>query len=102
MVTKKSGAEMAFVKLFDGVAEIECVVFPKTYLECKDLLNKEEVVLIEGKVDKREDNWSVLIDTIVVFDPDTARIATKAIFENIDGGKPVSKGVEVKVPNGEL
>lgn len=101
VVTKKSGAEMAFVRIFDGVSEIECVVFPKTYLECKDILIKEEVVLIEGKVDKREDNWSVLIDNVTIFDPETARMATKVIFENMDGGpKTISKGMEVKVPNG--
>jgi DNA polymerase-3 subunit alpha len=100
VVTKKSGAEMAFVRIFDGISELECVVFPKTYLECRDILVKEEVVLIEGKVDKREDTWSVLIDTIEVFDPETARMATKAIFENMDGGRRITRGMEVKVPNG--
>jgi hypothetical protein len=69
-------------------------------LECRDILVKEEVVLIEGKVDKREDTWSVLIDTIEVFDPETARMATKAIFENMDGGRRITRGMEVKVPNG--
>lgn len=87
IVTKKSGAEMAFVKLFDGTGEIECVVFPKAYDNYKDLLIKEQVVLVDGKVDfrveQKEDSGdeveteqvrcSFLVDAIVLFDPSTAQ-----------------------------
>src|SRR3989338_809339 len=52
VVTKKSGAEMAFVRIFDGSAEIDTVVFPKAFAEFKSILNKEEVVLMNGKLDK--------------------------------------------------
>lgn len=68
--TKKSGSEMAFVKISDGSGEIECVVFPKTYSLSKGILNKEEVVIINGKLDKREEEFSVLVDTVEVFDGD--------------------------------
>jgi DNA polymerase III alpha subunit len=68
--TKKSGAEMAFVKISDGSGEIECVVFPKTYALSKTILNKEEVVVISGKLDKREEEYSVLIDNVEIFDAD--------------------------------
>lgn len=70
VLTKKNAQEMAFVKLFDGVSEIECVVFPKTYVEVKNLLLKEEVFFVSGRVDKREEGYSLIVDTISQFDPD--------------------------------
>ena len=70
VLTKKSASEMSFVKISDGTSEIECVVFPKAYALSKSILNKEEVVVITGKLDKREDELSVLVDTVEVFNPD--------------------------------
>jgi DNA polymerase-3 subunit alpha len=70
VTTKKSNAEMAFIKVFDGTGDFDCVVFPKLYAECKDILNKETVVLIDGKLDHREDAFSVIIDDIRSFNPD--------------------------------
>lgn len=70
--TKKSNSEMAFVKIFDGTSEIDTVVFPKTYDEFKNLLFKEEVVLISGKLDKREESFSILVDNIEKFDAENS------------------------------
>jgi DNA polymerase III subunit alpha len=80
VLTKKSAAEMAFVKISDGVSEIETVVFPKTFAQTKQILNKEEVIVVTGKLDKREDELSVLIDTVEVFNPDE--------FFVLDTGEP--------------
>ncbi len=71
VLTKKSAAEMAFIKLEDNDGVIECVVFPKTFAESKHFLEKEEVVIITGKPDKREDEYSLVVDSITVFDPET-------------------------------
>jgi DNA polymerase-3 subunit alpha len=87
VITKKSGAEMAFIKVFDGSKQIECVVFPKTYIEYKEYLIKEEVVLIAGKFDYKEDEPSVIVDTIEIFDPDTAQRVDMTM-------------VEIEIPNG--
>ncbi len=87
VVTKKNASEMAFIKIFDGTAEIEGVVFPKLYAEKKEMLVKEMVVLIEGKIDLREDSFSLIIDTIEDFDPQTA--------------SPMSNTtLEIQIPNG--
>ncbi len=72
VMTKKNAQEMAFITIFDGEGEIDCVVFPKTFAETKQFINKEEVVLIKGKLDKREEDFSLVIDTIEVFDSQTA------------------------------
>ncbi len=69
VITKKSGQEMAFITVFDGTSEIECVVFPKIFAESKDILNKEQVLLLTGRIDKREDTMSLVIDRLDLFDP---------------------------------
>lgn len=97
VVTKKSGAEMAFVKISDGLKDIETVVFPKIYAECKNCLLKDEVIFIWGKVDKREDEISLIIDNIEIFDPDNLPgdmgVVTKQRMVEIY--VPVGTGVEV-------
>lgn len=67
VLTKKNASEMAFVSISDGVSEVDTVVFPKTYALSKAILNKEEVVVIGGKLDKREEEISILVDSIEVF-----------------------------------
>ncbi len=74
--TKRGAQEMAFIKISDGSQEIECVVFPKTYSEYRNILNKEEVILVYGKVDRREEDYSMIVDSIEVFDPDTATVVS--------------------------
>lgn len=70
VITKKSASEMAFVKISDGTSDIECVVFPRTYAISKSVLVKEEVVVITGKLDRREDELSVLVETVEIFNPE--------------------------------
>ncbi len=70
VVTKKNAQEMAFIKIFDGTTEVECVVFPKIYALNKQILEKETVILAFGKIDKREDVFSFIIDSLEKFDPE--------------------------------
>jgi DNA polymerase III subunit alpha len=86
VVTKKSNAEMAFVKISDGISEIDSVVFPKTFATSKDFLNKDTVVIIDGKIDKREEELSLIVDGISVFDADNS--------------ERVEKKIEILVPHG--
>ncbi|KKQ80953.1 MAG: polymerase III, alpha subunit protein, partial [Candidatus Daviesbacteria bacterium GW2011_GWA1_38_7] len=69
VLTKKDASEMAFLRVFDGSGEIECVVFPKLYAVQKKILLKEQVVVMWGRLDKRDDNFSLVIDNIDKFDP---------------------------------
>ncbi len=89
VITKKSNKEMAFIKIFDGSGEIDCVIFPTIYAESKHILNKEQVVLLKGRIDKREDKLSLVIESLEVFDPESFnKPVLKAeiiIPENADG-----------------
>lgn len=93
--TKKSGSEMAFMKISDGTGEIECVVFPKTYSLSKGILNKEEVVIINGKLDKREEEFSILVDTVEVFDGDEYVVLETGGDQSPEQLKPA---VEIEIP----
>lgn len=70
VLTKRDGQEMAFLKISDGVNGADLVVFPKTFADCKEFLIKDKVVVVWGKLDKREEELSLVVDKIVLFDPE--------------------------------
>lgn len=92
VITKKSGREMAFIRISDGLVEIEAVVFPATFEICRDFLNKDEVVLGVGRIDKREEELSLVIDRLTVFDPEN--IPNEFIQER------QGKSVQIIIPKG--
>lgn len=67
--TKKSNAEMAFVTLANekGI-NIECVVFPKVFTQYKSLLLQDTVVIMEGRLDTKNDKPTIIVDTIITPD----------------------------------
>lgn len=77
VVTKTKQQEMAFLALTDESGEVEAVVFPKTYAECKAILIPNSVVIVKGKVEEREDRLSLIVDAISLVS-DTAPTAVTA------------------------
>jgi DNA polymerase III subunit alpha len=65
IITKKSNSEMAFLTIGDekGV-NVECVVFPKIYELYKDLLINDNAVVVEGKIDMKDDRPVIIVDKI--------------------------------------
>jgi DNA polymerase III subunit alpha len=63
--TKKTGSEMAFVTIANEKgASVECVIFPKVFEQFKNLLVKENVVLITGKIDSKNDKPVIIAEKI--------------------------------------
>jgi DNA polymerase-3 subunit alpha len=64
--TKKSGAEMAFLSLGDekGIT-IECVVFPKIFEMYRNLLISDNVIVVEGRLDQKNDKPVIITDRIL-------------------------------------
>ncbi|MCL5439051.1 MAG: DNA polymerase III subunit alpha [Patescibacteria group bacterium] len=64
--TKKSGSEMAFITIGDekGLA-IECVVFPKIFEEFKDLLIRDTVVVVNGRIDTKNEKPVIIVERIL-------------------------------------
>lgn len=66
--TKKSNSEMAFATLADESGQVDMVIFPKVYEECKSILGEDRVIVCHGKLDFREDSLSFVANKIMEVD----------------------------------
>jgi DNA polymerase III subunit alpha len=71
ILTKKKQQPMAFVRLEDKTGSTDIVVFPKTYMKYRNILEDGSYLIVQGKVSERERGetveYSVLADTILRF-----------------------------------
>jgi len=65
ILTRKSGKEMAFITIEDETGQIEIVVFPNTFSEKKNLLIENKILLVEVKVEEREEKQSLIAEKII-------------------------------------
>lgn len=63
--TKRSGQIMCFATIEDETSSIDAVVFPRVYEEYRDKLVKDQPVLIQAKVDLREDKLNLLVNRLM-------------------------------------
>jgi len=64
--TKKNGSEMAFVVIGDEKGlSIECIIFPRVFEQYKTLLVKDTVIVVEGRVDTKNDKATIIAEKIV-------------------------------------
>ena len=71
--TKKNNAKMAFVTFEDETNKIEGVVFPKIFEEIEPILAENKGFYVEGKLNLREGNLSILIDNISLNAPQNSK-----------------------------
>ena len=64
IITKKSGQEMAFVKVRDETGVIELVVFPKVFQSTRNAWVDNRPLVISGRVDTRDEEPSILVNEI--------------------------------------
>jgi DNA polymerase-3 subunit alpha len=64
IVTKNSGAEMAFVKVDDGTGVIELVVFPRIFRDTRDFWIEGKPILAYGRVDARGETPSLILASL--------------------------------------
>ena len=62
VITKSGSQEMAFVSLEDDTGRVEVVVFPKIFNQNKEIWIKGQVVMIEGRVESREEGISIIAE----------------------------------------
>ncbi len=67
MVTKK-GDMMAFLSVEDLFGTIEVIVFPKAFEKIKDNIAEDNVVVIKGKLDRKEEEAKLLADNITLLE----------------------------------
>lgn len=61
-VTTKKGERMAILQIEDLTGQLEAVVFPKTYEKVQAVLQENAVLVIAGKLDKRDDQTQILVE----------------------------------------
>lgn len=68
-ILTKTGNEMAFLTLSNekGTA-LECVIFPKIFDMYKNSLIKDSVIVVEGKLDTKNDKPTILVDSVTSID----------------------------------
>ncbi|MCM8814015.1 MAG: DNA polymerase III subunit alpha, partial [Candidatus Omnitrophica bacterium] len=63
--TKKTGEKMAIIRLEDRAGFLETLVFPETYSKYGAYLAEEAVVVIQGKLDRREEALKLIASRII-------------------------------------
>jgi DNA polymerase-3 subunit alpha len=61
-ITTKKGEPMLFVRLADFSGTIEAVVFPRVYVELRNLFVPEQCLAIKGKISERNGERSIIVD----------------------------------------
>ncbi len=64
VITRRTGAQMAFVKVTDETGAIDLVVFPKTYQGTKEIWLENTPILVSGKLDHRDEGVSLIAETV--------------------------------------
>jgi DNA polymerase-3 subunit alpha len=59
--TTKRGEPMAFVRLDDAVSQVEVVVFNSTYAETREHLRDDAVLIVKGRVDRKDEGETKLV-----------------------------------------
>ena len=66
MITTKSGGAMAFVTIEDFHGVIETILFPRIYAKAGHLVMEDQVVVVDGKLQKDESAAKILADNVVL------------------------------------
>ncbi len=93
--TKKNNSRMAFASLEDDTAAIELVVFPKLYADTTDLWEVDKALLITGRIDKREDKLSVIVEKAEPIDVNAQAPESDTFEIDIPRGTPKDTLVEI-------
>jgi DNA polymerase-3 subunit alpha len=64
VVTRKSGQEMAFVKIEDTTGVTNLVVFPRMFKETRDLWVDNKAILVTGRINQRDDETSIIVNSV--------------------------------------
>ncbi len=75
----KKGDAMAFLNIEDIFESVEVVIFPKTYENCREILQTDKPVIIQGKVQIEERGPKIIAETV-----DTLEDARSKFIESVN------------------
>ncbi len=64
IITKNNNSEMAFVRIEDLTGSIELVIFPSIFAKTRSIWQENQVVLVAGKLDFRNERLSFIVDKV--------------------------------------
>ena len=64
VILTKSGDQMAFIKLMDETGSIEAVIFPKSFVEYKNILKPESCIALKGRLSNRNGELSLVAEAL--------------------------------------
>ena len=64
VIHTKKGMPMAFIKIFDETGEMEITIFPNLYSTVISLIEKNNIIVVKGKRDFKNDEVNYLADEI--------------------------------------
>ncbi len=82
----KKGDLMAFAAIEDQYGSIETVVFPNLYAKAHTMLSNEEIVILEGEVQKKENLVKLIANKIVPIEQ-ASHEWTNGVLIRLDAGK---------------
>lgn len=65
VTTRNGGQEMVFADLSDDTGAVSLVVFPKLYAATRGIWITNQPILVEGRVDFRQENLSIVVEKVV-------------------------------------
>jgi DNA polymerase-3 subunit alpha len=80
ILTKKDERRMAFLQMEDIEGKAEAVVFPDTYEQFHELLIPDTPILIDGKVDRRDDRTQLIVEEAKVLKLDELTSLPEAVI----------------------
>ena len=66
VTTKKNGSLMAFGTIEDQTGRVDFLIFPKLYATLKDTVKADQVVLLKGKIDYKDEELALIADKIII------------------------------------
>ncbi|HLD11530.1 MAG TPA: OB-fold nucleic acid binding domain-containing protein, partial [Patescibacteria group bacterium] len=87
--TKNGNNEMAFCAIEDETGAIEAVVFPKVFAKTKDVWVVDQIVLLTGRVEYKDETLSFLVESAKTFSEEDAKETKRRVEIKVPKGTPV-------------
>jgi DNA polymerase-3 subunit alpha len=83
IMTRDGRSEMAFAQVEDETGKIETVIFPKIFALSRSYLAKDSLVILEGRLELKEENLSLIVEKITPLSPTSQQTEDTSSFDFI-------------------
>ncbi len=80
------GSRMAVFDLEDLAGTVSCVVFPRDYQQCQDVIQPDRIVFVRGQVDRQREEPQVRTSEVIDVDEGTRRFSTALVVRLTEDG----------------